>query len=157
MDEELKKSILKTGTTILGIVCSDGIVMAADRQATAGNIVMNKNEEKVFLVNNYLVAAGTGIAADIKRVYEKLTTGICIMCIQKSEQKELGRGGDFSMEKARLYLTVDPDPPAGNVLKIYRAKNHAQPGVNPRGMKTNFKIIQGSMLLQVGGWHDVNK
>ena len=73
MDEELKKSILKTGATILGIVCSDGIVMAADRQATAGNIVMNKNEEKVFLVNNYLVAAGTGIAADIKRVPKLLS------------------------------------------------------------------------------------
>ena len=68
MDQELKKSILKTGTTILGIVCKDGIVMAADRQVTAGNIVMNKKEQKVFPVNDYLVAAGCGIAADIQRV-----------------------------------------------------------------------------------------
>ena len=36
MDEELKKSILKTGTTILGIVCKDGVVMAADTKATMG-------------------------------------------------------------------------------------------------------------------------
>jgi proteasome beta subunit len=68
MDAELKNSILKTGTTILGIVCKDGIVMAADRQVTAGNIVMNKEENKVFLVNQYLLISGTGMMADIHRV-----------------------------------------------------------------------------------------
>lgn len=68
MDEDIKKNIMKTGTSILGIVCKDGIVMAADRRATAGNIVMNKNEIKVFKVNEYLVISGCGIAADIKRV-----------------------------------------------------------------------------------------
>jgi proteasome beta subunit len=68
MDEDIKKNILKTGTSILGIVCKDGIVMAADRRATAGNIVMNKKEIKVFQVNDYLVISGCGIAADIKRV-----------------------------------------------------------------------------------------
>lgn len=68
MDTELKNSILKTGTTIFGIVCRDGIVMAADRQVTAGNIVMSKTERKVFTVNDYLVVSGCGIAGDIQRV-----------------------------------------------------------------------------------------
>ena len=64
---------LKTGTTTLGIVCKDGIVMAADRQVTAGNIVMSKKEKKVFLVNDYLVISGCGIAADIHRVPKLLS------------------------------------------------------------------------------------
>ncbi len=68
MDQELKNSILKTGTTILGIVCKDGIVMAADRQITAGNIIYAKNERKVFPVNDYLVMSGTGYGVDIQRV-----------------------------------------------------------------------------------------
>ncbi len=68
MDEELKKSILKTGTTILGIVCKDGIVMAADRQVTAGNIVMKKNTPKVVQINDYLVSSWTGGAADAQRL-----------------------------------------------------------------------------------------
>ena len=46
MDAELKNSILKTGTTILGIVCKDGVVMASDRQITAGNLVVGKNYPK---------------------------------------------------------------------------------------------------------------
>ncbi|MBM3247515.1 hypothetical protein FJZ17_03185 [Candidatus Pacearchaeota archaeon] len=68
MEDDIKKNILKTGTSILGIVCKDGIVMAADRQVTAGNIVMSKREKKVWPVNDYLVVAGCGIAADIQRV-----------------------------------------------------------------------------------------
>jgi proteasome beta subunit len=64
MDDELKNNILKTGTSIMGIVCKDGIVMAADRQVTAGNIVMNKKMKKASKINNYLVAAWCGGAAD---------------------------------------------------------------------------------------------
>ncbi len=68
MENELKNSILKTGTTILGIVCKDGVVMAADRQSTAGNIVMNKYENKVFPVNSNLLVSGCGLAVEIQRV-----------------------------------------------------------------------------------------
>jgi len=68
MDKELKDSILKTGTSIVGIVCKDGIVMAADRQISAGTHVMSKSERKVFTINDYLVMSGCGVAGDIQRV-----------------------------------------------------------------------------------------
>ena len=68
MEEDIKKNILKTGTSILGIVCKDGIVMAADRQVTAGSGVINKRERKVSKVNDYLVISGCGIAGDLQRV-----------------------------------------------------------------------------------------
>jgi len=67
MDEDIKKNILKTGTTILGIVCRDGVVMAADRRGTAGGIVLAKNEKKVFPINDYIVMAGCGLAAEIQK------------------------------------------------------------------------------------------
>ncbi len=68
MDQELKDSILKTGTTILGIVCRDGVVMAADKQVTAGNFVMSKKGKKVVQINNYLVVSWTGGFADAQRL-----------------------------------------------------------------------------------------
>jgi proteasome beta subunit len=68
MDEDLKKSVLKTGTTILGIVCKDGIVMAADRQTSAGHLVVNKNKQKVVKINDYLVASWTGVVSDAQRL-----------------------------------------------------------------------------------------
>jgi proteasome beta subunit len=64
MNTEIEKNVLKTGTTILSIVCKDGIVMGADRRVTAGNIVMSKNEQKVRQLNDYLVIAWCGNAAD---------------------------------------------------------------------------------------------
>ena len=67
MDQELKNSILKSGTSIIGIVCKDGIVMGADRQSTAGNIVMSKNSEKVKKINDYVLFAGTGMVSDIQK------------------------------------------------------------------------------------------
>ncbi|MDD5192431.1 MAG: proteasome subunit beta [Candidatus Nanoarchaeia archaeon] len=66
MDNELKNSILKTGTTILGIICKNGVIMASDRRATAGNMVLSKNTKKAVKVNDYLVMSGTGNASDIE-------------------------------------------------------------------------------------------
>jgi proteasome beta subunit len=66
MDTELKDSILKSGTTILGIVCKDGVVMAADRRSVAGTIVMSKNIQKTVQINDYLVTSATGNASDIE-------------------------------------------------------------------------------------------
>jgi len=68
MDQELKDSILKTGTTILGIVCKEGVVMAADRQITAGHHVMSKKFPKVNKINNYLVVSWTGGLADAQKL-----------------------------------------------------------------------------------------
>jgi proteasome beta subunit len=69
MDQELKENVVKTGTTILGIVCKDGVVMAADRRATVGgSIVMGKNEEKVFQINDYLAMAGAGLAMELQKI-----------------------------------------------------------------------------------------
>ena len=33
----------RKGTTTLGIVCKDGVVLAADNRATAGSLIANKN------------------------------------------------------------------------------------------------------------------
>jgi proteasome beta subunit len=65
MDAELKNNILKTGTTILGIACKDGIIMAGDRQVTGGgSVVMQKDFKKVNQINDYLVVSWTGGVAD---------------------------------------------------------------------------------------------
>lgn len=56
--------MLKTGTSILGIKCTDGVVLAADRQVSAGTLVVGKNYNKVIALNDSLLAAITGGVAD---------------------------------------------------------------------------------------------
>lgn len=64
MNEEISKSIMKSNTSLVGLVCKDGIVMGGDRRVTAGTIIMGKNEQKVQKINDYLVASWTGNASD---------------------------------------------------------------------------------------------
>lgn len=74
MDSELKNSILKTGTTILGIVCKDGVVMAADRRVSIGQgLIIQKDYNKVYQINDYLVYSGCGSATEHQKVAKLLT------------------------------------------------------------------------------------
>ncbi|MEJ2267717.1 MAG: proteasome subunit beta [Nanoarchaeota archaeon] len=72
MDKELKNSILKTGTTILGIVCKDGVVMASDRRSSVGQIIYTKDSEKTKILNDYLVFSGCGSATEVQKIAQLL-------------------------------------------------------------------------------------
>jgi len=65
MDADLKRNILTTGTSLVGIVCKDGIVMASDRKATlGGQIVADKEFSKTEQINDYLVMSMAGTVSD---------------------------------------------------------------------------------------------
>jgi len=72
MDQELKESVLKTGTTIIGIVCKDGVVMASDRRGTVGNLIYAKDMEKAMQLNDYLVFSGCGSGTEIQKISQLL-------------------------------------------------------------------------------------
>ena len=59
---------LKTGTTTLGIMCKDGIVLAADRRATAGYLVAAKKVEKVLKITDDIAVTIAGTVSDIQLV-----------------------------------------------------------------------------------------
>lgn len=66
MNNELDKNVRKSGTSIVGIVCKDGVILAGDRRVTAGGqLVMSKSCPKVVKINDYIALAGTGVASDI--------------------------------------------------------------------------------------------
>ncbi len=74
MDAQLDKQIIKTGTTILGIVCKDGVVMAADNRANlGGQLISNKDVQKVIPINGYLVVAIAGHATEAMRATKLLS------------------------------------------------------------------------------------
>ncbi|KAI1292249.1 Proteasome subunit beta type-7 [Halotydeus destructor] len=54
----------KTGTTIVGIVCADGVILGADTRATEGNIIADKNCEKIHYLAPNMYCCGAGTAAD---------------------------------------------------------------------------------------------
>ena len=61
------------GTTIVAAEYADGVVMAGDRRATAGNLIAQRDIEKVFASDEYSLVgiAGTaGLAIEIVRLYQ---------------------------------------------------------------------------------------
>jgi len=53
-----------TGTTIVGLVFKDGVVLGADTRATSGPIVADKNCEKIHYIAERIWCCGAGTAAD---------------------------------------------------------------------------------------------
>lgn len=72
MNEEISKNMLKSNTSIVGIVCKDGIVMGADRRGTAGSIIMGKDHKKIQPINEFIMAAYTGGVADLRLTHKLL-------------------------------------------------------------------------------------
>ena len=60
-DEKIEQ---KKGTTTVGMVCRDGIVLAADKRASMGWLIANKEVEKIFQVSNWLAMTIAGGVAD---------------------------------------------------------------------------------------------
>ncbi len=65
----MTENIIKTGTTILGIVCKDGVIMAGDNRVSMGqSLIASKDFKKVFPITDYLVFAGCGSATEMQKV-----------------------------------------------------------------------------------------
>lgn len=54
----------KTGTTIVGIIFRDGIILGADTRATSNTIVADKNCSKIHYIAPNIYCCGAGTAAD---------------------------------------------------------------------------------------------
>ena len=55
---------LKTGTTTIGIVSNDGVVLASEKRATMGNIIAHKEVRKVFKIDDNLGLTTAGLVGD---------------------------------------------------------------------------------------------
>ena len=55
---------IKKGTTTLGVVCKDGIVLAADKRATAGNFIVDKHIQKIYKIADNAAVTMAGTVSD---------------------------------------------------------------------------------------------
>jgi proteasome beta subunit len=61
------------GTTTLGVVCKDGVVLASDTRVTMGFYVAHKYGKKVYKIDDHLAMTIAGTVADAQRVVDVLT------------------------------------------------------------------------------------
>jgi len=91
MDKDLEKHVIKTGTLTIGVVCKDGIVLAADNRQTyaQGNGVVyiaGRDANKISEINERILVTTAGGASDSRRVIEIVKAEIRLKEL-KSKQK----------------------------------------------------------------------
>ena len=77
----------KTGTTTVGVVCKDGIVLGADRKVTLGGaIVSSKKFEKVVIINEDFAMTVAGLVSDIQLLTKLIKAQIRLDELRKGKK-----------------------------------------------------------------------
>jgi len=93
MTDDLKK----TGTTILGIVCKDGVVIATERRATMGTLIAHKATKKLYQIDNHLALATAGLVGDLQVLSRYLSA--------ETKLYSLKRDAEMSVHSAATLLS----------------------------------------------------
>jgi proteasome beta subunit len=97
--------LLASGTTTVGLVAGDYVVLAADKRATAGFMIASRRVKKIVKLTDYAVMTMAGLVADAQMLAD----------ILRSEAKlyELDTGARMSVRGIAVLLS--------NILFSYKA------------------------------------
>ncbi len=71
-----EKNLLKTGTTTLALKFKNGVLLAADKRATAGYTIVQKDVEKVHLIKEKIGLTIAGSVSEIQNMIKLLKAQI---------------------------------------------------------------------------------
>ncbi len=77
---------LNKGTTTVGIVCKDGIVLAADKRTSAGYLIADKNTEKVKKISEHMAITTAGLVSDAQLFTKVIRAQLRLLTIRKSKE-----------------------------------------------------------------------
>lgn len=77
---------LKSGTTTVGIKFKDGVVLAADRQASMGYLVAHRRFKKIFPVTDEIALAMSGSVGDAQMILNYLRSEMKLYEMQKHKK-----------------------------------------------------------------------
>jgi proteasome beta subunit len=72
IDPAVRSQQVPHGTTIVALTCGQGVVVAGDRRATMGNIIAQRDIEKVFVADSHSaigIAGTAGLAVELVRLF----------------------------------------------------------------------------------------
>ena len=69
---EIPNQLVLKGTTTVGIVCRDGVILASDTRVTMGFFVAHRKGKKVYKIGDHLAMTISGNVADAQRTVDIL-------------------------------------------------------------------------------------
>lgn len=87
---------MKTGTTTVGIVCKDGVVLAADKKMTFGGmIVATTKTDKVLVINEDFAITTAGNVSDIQLFIKLLKAQVKLDELRKNKKLKTKEVANF--------------------------------------------------------------
>ena len=83
---------VKKGTTTIGLVCKEGVVMATEMRATMGTLIAHKTTQKLFKIDDNLGLTVAGVVGDAQTLARYITAEV--------ELYKLKRGQPMSVKSA---------------------------------------------------------
>lgn len=139
-DREIKKRLLK-----FGIPLKQWKFTVIERASNFSDVIQPDDINVIDFLEVYQDFYKIGLY--IREICDKLNKGIAIIALQKNPGVDWGLGGMRSMEKARLYLSIEKGR-----IKIVSGKNWASE-INPVGLHLDFKLVQGCKFIIQKDWY----
>lgn len=73
MNNDAVDRLVLKGTTTVGVVCKDGVILASDTRVTMGFYVAHKHGKKIYRIDDHLAMTIAGSVADAQRTVDILT------------------------------------------------------------------------------------
>lgn len=87
---------VKKGTTTVALLCSDGVILAAEKRATMGSLIANKETEKIIKIQDYMAVTVAGSVGDAQTLGRILKA--------QAELYKMQRGKPMCIEAASTLL-----------------------------------------------------
>jgi hypothetical protein len=91
------------------------------------------------------------ISEYIRQIFDKLTTGVATIAIQKNKGAEWGLGGQRTIEKARLAINLNNEG-SYHTAQLVKVKNWRNPQDNPNYLRIRYSLSRGCYFKPLSGW-----
>jgi len=164
------ENLAKTGTTTVGLICKDGVLLAAESKASAGYMVVNKEVQKVFQVDDRIGVTIAGMVSDGQQLINLLKAEINLHKLESGEEMKVEAVANLlaNIMYARRwypYFTqvivggVDSDgyhlfsfDPSGSCIKEkYVSTGSGSPfvyGILEKDFRENMSLEEGKKLIK---------
>ena len=77
------------GTTTVGITCKDGVVFASEQRATMGSLIAHKNTQKIFKIDDHIVATIAGSVGDAQSLMKYISAEVSLYQLRNNTQMSI--------------------------------------------------------------------
>lgn len=131
-------------------------VKAASKSCDFNGAIEHHNKDGLTFVDYLEEVEGEyyKIPSTIRGIYDSLGDGVCFIALQKKTDSKHGRGGEGTLEKARLYMSIDHLAVGKEsiicALKMVKVKNFI--GDNLQGYEMHCRITKGHKMDRLTDW-----